>query len=174
MKTTRNQLMTSVLFAAAAAIDAPIKGGGAAKSDAPKEPAKPEKKTGPVLIHTRDEADQKTLLDNIDINTLGSEVEYVHGLLPESQVNLLMAAKLGTRIVTTGMPLDIASKVGEVTVARAWDVTKTDGTRSRGCQPPQQYFAGRVYDQAAFDALKNSEAFKKVFTAAPEPKEAAI
>ena len=87
----------------------------------------------------------------------------VHGLSSESQMALLSAASKGTRIVTTGLPLDIAAQLGEVTVIRSWNKTREDGSRSSGSTPPQAYFAGKILDAEAFAVLKGYSEFAAAF-----------
>ena len=76
-----------------------------------------------ALIHTRDAADYTALSSNCDLEKVADLRKVVHGLSSESQMALLSAASKGTRIVTTGLPLDIAAQLGEVTVIRSWNKT---------------------------------------------------
>ena len=116
-----------------------------------------------ALIHTRDAADYTALSSNCDLEKVADLRKVVHGLSNESQMALLSAASKGTRIVTTGLPLDIAAQLGEVTVIRSWNKIREDGYRSSGSTPPQAYFAGKVIDKDAFEILKGYEAFAAAF-----------
>lgn len=116
-----------------------------------------------ALIHTRDAADYTALAGNCDLEKVADLRKVVHGLSSESQMALLSAASKGTRIVTTGLPLDIAAQLGEVTVIRSWNKTREDGSRSSGSTPPQAYFAGKILDAAAFEVLKGYSEFAAAF-----------
>ena len=115
-----------------------------------------------ILVHTRNADDQKVLTENFDISKIGN-ARFVTGLQTDAQTALVKAAAKGTQIVTTGLPLDIAASLGEVTVLRAWNKTREDGTKTQGSTPPADYFAGKIVDPAAFAELKASPAFAKAF-----------
>ena len=120
-----------------------------------------------ILVHARDAADAKVLLENFDINKLdpnGVIARYTTGLTAETRQALSNASRKGTRIVSTGVPLDIAADIGEVTVVKVWDYQRDDGRRSRGGPYAVNYFAGRIKDVKLFNILKQTEAFKAAFT----------
>jgi hypothetical protein len=116
-----------------------------------------------ALIHTRDVADYNALTSNCDLDKVADIRKVVHGLSSEAQMALLSAASKGTKVVTTGLPLDIAAQLGEVTVIRSWNKTREDGSRSSGSTPPQAYFAGKVIDKEAFEILKTYSEFAAAF-----------
>ena len=115
-----------------------------------------------ILIHSRNAEDQKVLTENFDVSILGSP-RYVTGLMADAQTALVRAAAKGQRVVSTGLPLDIAASLGEVTIVRAWNKTREDGTKTQGSTPPADYFAGKIKDAEAFAILKSSAAFAKAF-----------
>jgi len=126
-----------------------------------------------ILVHTRDAADAKTLLENFDINKLdpaGVKARYTTGLTLETRTALLSAHSKGTRIVTSGLPLDIAAEIGEVTLIRAWNKERADGTRTSGCQSPVLYFAAKVKSPDAMAALKATPEFAACFGSKDEPE----
>jgi len=124
-----------------------------------------------TIVHTRDEADSKLLEGAYRPNGV---ISRVHGLVTASQVALQIAAKEGKRIVTTGLPLDIAGSLGRVTIVRAWDKTRPDGSRSMGSTPPQEYYAMTIKNVEAFEALEKSDLFKAAFSTSPPADEEAI
>jgi hypothetical protein len=130
----------------------------------------------PAVLHTRDKADYDALTSNFSINKIAGQVKIVHGLTSESQMALLRAANKGTRIVTTGLPVDIASKLGEIMVIRSWDKERPDGTRTRGCTTPAIYCIKKVLETeeaaAAYARLKESADFKEAFGAGEAEDEA--
>ena len=115
-----------------------------------------------VLVHTRDADDKKVLTDNFDLTKVGRPV-YISGLMTDAQLKMVKAAAQGVRIVSTGLPLDLAANLGKITIIRAWDKTRKDGTRTQGSTPPADYYAGRIIDSEAFEALKDSPLFVKAF-----------
>lgn len=123
--------------------------------------------TRPVLVHTRNEEDAKTLAANFDLTKLGSDVRFTHGLMPSAQASLLACKETGRRIISTGLPLDIASEVGEVTLVRAWNKVREDGSKSSGATPPADYHAGKIVDAEAFAALKQLPEFAAAFGLGP-------
>ena len=124
-----------------------------------------------TLIHSRDEADSK-VLDGA--YKPGGIITRVHGLVTASQVALQIAAKEGKRIVTTGLPLDIAGTLGRVTIVRAWDKTRPDGSRSMGSSAPQEYYAMTIKNSEAFEALEKSAQFQAAFGDQPPDDEEVI
>lgn len=126
-----------------------------------------------ILVHTRDAADAKTLLENFDVNKLdpaGVKARYTTGLTLETRTALMNANSKGTRIITTGLPLDIAAEIGEVTQIRAWNKQRPDGTKTSGCQSPVRYFSGKVKSPEAMAALKATPEFAACFGASDEPE----
>lgn len=122
----------------------------------------PTKKT---LIHTRDEADQKVLQNAYPIEEKFGTVRYVHGLSAETQLSLISARNKGTEVATTGLPLDIAGKLGEVTLVRCWNKKSADGSSSSGSRPAANYFAAAILNQEAFTLLKGTKEWNACFPA---------
>lgn len=116
-----------------------------------------------ALIHTRDEKDYGVLAAAFDIAKIADLTKVVHGLNTESRTAIIKAAAKGTRVVSTGLPVDMAAEIGEVTLIRAWSTEKTDGTRNQGSTPPALYSVRKVVDSEAYEALKNTAEFKKAF-----------
>lgn len=116
-----------------------------------------------LLIHTRTADDAKVLTDNFDLSKLGSNHKFVHGLTVEAQTALLMAKATGKRIISNGLPVDVASKLGEITMVRAWDKTREDGSRTTGASAPELYHVGKVADTEAFEKLKKYPEFADAF-----------
>jgi hypothetical protein len=135
-----------------------------------------ENQLPPAVLHTRDKSDYDALISNFSIDKIAGQVKIVHGLTSESQMALLRAASKGTRIVTTGLPVDIASQLGEIMVIRSWDKERPDGTRTRGCTAPATYCVRKVIaTQEAAEAyarLKESPDFKEAFGAGEADSEA--
>jgi len=126
-----------------------------------------------VLIHTRDAADAKVLLENFDINKLdpnGVKARYTTGLTLETRTALLSAHSKGTRIISSGMPLDIAAEIGLITQIRAWNKERADGTRTSGCQSPVLIYAGKVKSMDAYNALIATPEFAACFGKTDEPE----
>lgn len=126
----------------------------------------------PILVHGRSVEDLQGLKSNFDLNKLGNP-KFTVGLTVDSQMKLLEAAKNGTRIVSTGLPLDIAAKVGEVTIVRAWDRVREDGSKTTGSLPPVDIFSTKIHNRDAFEALKATPEWAAAFTE-PEPDEPAF
>lgn len=118
---------------------------------------------GKVLIHTRNEAEAETFKKNFDVSKLGDDIRFVHGLLPTAQASMMACAETGRRLISTGLPLDIAASIKEVTVARCWDKVKEDGSRSSGSTPPVCHFASVIVDREAYEALKALPEFNLAF-----------
>lgn len=118
-----------------------------------------------ILVHARNDEDKKTLTENFDLSKLGKP-SYVTGLGNEARMSLIKAAAAGVQIVSTGLPLDLTAEIGgKVTIVRAWNVTKENGTKSSGSIPPADYFAGKVRNAEAFAALQAYPEFAKAFSA---------
>lgn len=120
--------------------------------------AKPTK----VIVHARDEDELKTLKGQFDFPTAGLVIDQtVFGLSPETQAELILASRLGTPIYTTGLPVDIAAKLGEgIVQVRAWDKTRSDGTRSSGCTAPTRYAILNIQDSEAYKRLAENPDFQ--------------
>lgn len=118
-----------------------------------------------VLVHTRNEEDKQVLGRNFDISKLGKP-SYITGLGTEARMSLIKAAAAGVQIVSTGLPLDLTAEIGgKVTIIRAWEKTKEDGSKSSGSIPPADYFAAKVRNTEAFAALQAYPEFAKAFSA---------
>lgn len=121
-----------------------------------------------VLVHTRNDEDKSVLSRNFDLSKLG-KVSYVTGLTTEARMSLVKAAAAGIQIVSTGLPLDLTAELGgKVTIVRAWEKTKEDGSKSSGSIPPADYFAGKVMNPEAFARLQENPDFVAAFTKAEE------
>lgn len=123
-----------------------------------------ETPTQKILVHTRNEDDRKVLNENFNVNKMGKP-QYITGLGMDAQKALMVASIKGTRIVTTGLPLDITASLGEVTVVRAWSTEKADGSKSQGSIPPADFYAGKIVNPEAFAKLKDNPDFIAAFTA---------
>lgn len=116
-----------------------------------------------ALIHTRDEKDYAVLAGAFNLDKIADLRKVVHGLNGESRAAIIKAAAKGTPIVSTGLPVDMAADIGEVTIIRAWNVEKADGSRSQGATPPAVYSVRKVADMDAYNALKTNPDFLKAF-----------
>jgi len=125
-----------------------------------------------VLIHARNEEDKKLLQDSFDLTRLGANPRFVTGLMTDAQMSMVQAAAQGKRIVSSGLPLDIAANLGEVTIVRAWSRVKDDGSKSAGSTPPADYYARKIVDAEAFARLKESADFLAAFALGEEEAEA--
>ncbi len=134
-------------------------------ADAPVEHSTPDTAKTRILVHTRNEDDRKVLNENFNVSKMGTP-QYITGLGMDAQKALMIASIKGTRIVTTGLPLDITASLGEVTVVRAWSTEKADGSKSQGSIPPADFYAGKIVNAEAFASLKNDPVFIAAFTAA--------
>lgn len=121
-----------------------------------------------LLVHTRTEEDAKLLQDNFNLNVLGKDHKFVHGLSRSTQTAIAKAAIRGHRVISNGLPVDIASEIGEVTIVRAWDVTKDDGSRSTGTSTPITYSVRAVADEEAYERLKQNPDFAAAFASDDE------
>jgi hypothetical protein len=121
----------------------------------------------PAVIHCRDAADESTLKDTFDLSKIAGEVKVVHGLDGVTKAAMLLASAKGTRIVTTGMPLDIAASIGEVTVIKTWAArTTAEGNKYPArSEVPVVISVRKVLDKEAYARLKESEDFKLAFGA---------
>lgn len=111
------------------------------------------------IVHCRDEAERKTL-ENVMPEAL-KNAKVVFGLTVPTQAELIAANRCGDDIVTTGLPLDVASQLGKVTVLRAWDKALPGGGRSTGCQPPRVIATMEVMDEEAYRLLIESPLYLK-------------
>lgn len=111
------------------------------------------------LIHCRDEAELNILKSVMPSAVAGAKV--VFGLTTPTQVELQLAARVGDSITTTGLPLDVASALGKVTVLRAWDKVLPGGGRSSGCMAPKHIATMEVMDEAAYAELLSSPLYLK-------------
>lgn len=121
----------------------------------------------PAVIHCRDAADETTLKDTFDLSKIAGEVKIVHGLDGVTKAAMLLASAKGTRIVTTGMPLDIAASIGEVTVIKTWAArTTNEGNKYPArSEVPVVISVRKVLDKEAYARLKESEDFALAFGA---------
>jgi hypothetical protein len=119
--------------------------------------------TPKTIVHTRDAAELATLT-SLFLNTAGIRPDkIIHGLGTDSQVDLRMAAMSGDHIITTGLPVDIASNIPQgFTQVRAWDITKPGGSRSMGVNPPTDFVVVKVANKGALAELLASDLYKKV------------
>lgn len=123
----------------------------------------------PILVHGRSVEDLQGLKANFSLEKLGTP-RFTVGLTTDAQLALREAAKNGTRIISTGLPLDISAKLGDVTIVRAWNKVREDGSRSSGATPPADFFAGQIIDAEAYATLKSSPLWAKAFAnGEPEP-----
>jgi hypothetical protein len=111
------------------------------------------------IVHCRDEAERKTL-ENVMPEAL-KNARVVFGLTVPTQAELIAAVRCGDEIITTGLPLDVASSLGKVTVLRAWDKALPGGGRSTGCQPPRTLATMEIMDEEAYAELIASPLYLK-------------
>jgi len=111
------------------------------------------------LIHCRDEAELNVLKNVMPAAVAGAKI--VFGLTTPTQVELQLAARAGDAITTTGLPLDVASALGKVTVLRAWDKILPGGGRSSGCMAPKHIATMEVMDEVAYAELIQSPLYLK-------------
>jgi hypothetical protein len=121
------------------------------------------------LLHVRDENELK-LITNVMPEKV-KDAKVVFGLTMDTQVALALAAQTQTPVTTTGLPLDVASKVGTVTVIRAWDKALPGGGRSTGCQPPKLMHTMEILDETAFKLLIESDLYRNAVNGTPAPTE---
>ena len=111
------------------------------------------------LIHCRDEAELNVLKSVMPQAIVGAKV--VFGLTQPTQDELRIANRVGDTIITTGLPLDVASALGKVTVLRAWDKVLPGGGRSSGCMPPKHIATMEIMDEEAYAELLSSPLYLK-------------
>lgn len=116
-----------------------------------------------LLVHTRTEEDAKVLQNNFDLSKMGETPTFVHGLTASTQASILVAKAQGKKIVTNGLPVDIAAKLGEITQIRAWDRQKEDGSRSTGTSTPEDFAVHKIKDMDAYEKLKENPLFADAF-----------
>jgi len=109
------------------------------------------------LVHVRDENELNVLKNVMPSAIEGAKI--VFGLTLPTQVALGTARANGEQITTTGLPLDVASAMGAVTLVRAWDKLLPGGGRSTGCQPPKRIMAIEILDEEAYAELIESPLF---------------
>lgn len=112
-----------------------------------------------TLLHVRDE-NELNMLKNVVPNTVAN-AKVVFGLTAPTQGQLIAANELGNKIITTGLPLDVASQLGKVTVVRAWDKVLPGGGRSTGCQAPRILATMEIMDEEAYAELIQSPLYLK-------------
>jgi len=122
------------------------------------------------LLHTRDKNDRETVKESFNLDKIGKPV-YISGLGADAQMAMVKAAAKNMKVVSTGIPIDIGSALGEVTILRAWDVEKADGTRSKGAKPPVDYYVGQIKNKEAYDRLKANADFELAFSSEEEDVE---
>lgn len=122
------------------------------------------------LLHTRDADDKELVKKNFDLSTIGKP-SYVSGLTDNTKMALMQAKMDGVKVVTTALPIDIASTIGEITIVRAWSGTKKDGSTYSGCQAPADFHVGRIGNREAFDEIKSNPLFVKAFAAVQDEEE---
>ena len=111
------------------------------------------------IVHVRDENELAVLKNVMPSAIEGAKV--VFGLTLPTQMALATAKGNKDEITTTGLPLDVASAIGAVTLIRAWDKLLPGGGRSTGCQPPKRVMAIEIMDEEAYAELIQSEVFLK-------------
>lgn len=112
-----------------------------------------------TLLHVRDEAELNVLKSVTPSTVAGAKI--VFGLTAPTQGELIAANRLGDKIITTGLPLDVASTLGKVTVVRAWDKILPGGGRSTGCQAPRILATMEIMDEEAYAELIQSPLYLK-------------
>ena len=112
-----------------------------------------------TLLHVRDENELNMLKNVVPQTVAGAKV--VFGLTAPTQGELIAANRLGDKIITTGLPLDVASTLGKVTVVRAWDKVLPGGGRSTGCQAPRTLATMEIMDEEAYAELIQSPLYLK-------------
>jgi len=121
-----------------------------------------------VLVHTRTEAEGKLLADCPNVAKMGESRKFVHGLTASTQAAILVAKAQGKKIITNGLPVDIASQLGEITQIPAWDRIKDDGSRSTGTGTPVDYAIHKIKDVDAYNQLKQNPLFADAFESTEE------
>lgn len=116
-------------------------------------------KLTPIVLHARDEDELNVLKGAFNFAEAGLKpTTIVFGLSADTQVELAVAAKMGTPIYTTGLPTDVAAKLGTVTQIRAWK-SKQPGMPN-GCRPPVTYGVLEIKDNEAYKRLLDNADFK--------------
>jgi hypothetical protein len=87
----------------------------------------------------------------------------VMGLSPESQLSLMMAAQNGVKILSSGLPVDVAAKINEFYQKRYWNTVRADGSTSSGSTPEVLNFVAVVKNQDAYERLKSNALFNAAF-----------
>jgi len=131
---------------------------------------KPDQNTAVVaepikfLLHSKNDEDKALIKGAFDLSKIGTP-SYVCGLGTDAQMAMVKAALTGTKIMTTGLPIDIAASLGEITQIRAWNVVKKDGTTSAGSKLPVDYYVGAIGNREAYDRIKSNPDFVAAFSA---------
>lgn len=120
-----------------------------------------------TLLHVRDETELQTLKNVMPQAIVGAKI--VFGLTQPTQDELRVANRVGDTIITTGLPLDLASKLGMVTVVRAWDKVLPGGGRSTGCQPKKTLATMEIMDEEAYAELIQSPLYLKAIGTGSTP-----
>lgn len=118
----------------------------------------------PFVLHTRNADDQALIKGAFDLSRIGKP-SYVTGLGDDTKLALMKAALNGTKVVSTNLPIDIASTLGEVTLIRAWSVAKADGSTSSGSKAPVDYLVRQIQNREAYDRVKSNPDFIAAFSA---------
>lgn len=122
-----------------------------------------------VLVHAKNEEDLRILKENFNID---GEARVVMGLMSDTQTALTRASERGIEIISTGLPVNVAVKIGRYTEVNAWDKVRPDGTRTRGCLPASSMFARKIIDNEAYNSLITSPEFEAAFGLNQEEGEA--
>jgi hypothetical protein len=121
------------------------------------------------LLHVRDEK-ELSLVQGL-MPEVVKDAKIVYGLTQDTQHELIRAGGAGFPVTTTGLPLDIASKVGTMTVVRAWDKALPGGGRSIGSAPAKLMHTMQVLDEEAFKLLIESDLYRNAVHGTPAPTE---
>ena len=121
------------------------------------------------LLHVRDERELELIKGLMP--EIVKDAKIVFGLTQDTQHELIRAGGAGLPVTTTGLPLDIASKVGTMTVVRAWDKALPGGGRSIGSAPAKTMHTMQILDEAAFKILIESDLYKNAVHGTPAPTE---
>jgi hypothetical protein len=111
------------------------------------------------LLHVRNEEELRTLNAVIPAAIAGCEV--VFGFTALSKAKMLDHKAEGGKLLTTGLPLDMAAEIGQVTVLRAWDKVLAGGGRSMGSQPAKEVTTLTIVNQKAYEAMLLTPEYQK-------------
>ncbi len=124
-------------------------------------------------MHVRNDAESDLFNVNAPANS-----KTIMGLSAESQLSLMLAAQNGVKIISSGLPVDVATKINEFYQKRHWNTVRADGSTSSGSTPEVLNFAAVVKNPDAYERLKQNALFNAAFDiknptgefAEPEPE----